>query len=141
MLAESLVGHDIRCIVDVGCGMGFSLRKNSHKMAIFSECWFGNVSHRSRRGSKIEGVEIHHLSFQQAIQNRWNRGEVDIITMNHVVEHLIDPKVDLQKSYDQLRPNGVLLIEIPHLNGWRRRWMKKNGGGAIFLLNIFICLL
>ena len=54
MLAESLVGQDIRCIVDVGCGMGFSL-ENSHKMAIFSEYWFRNVSHRGRRGSKIEG--------------------------------------------------------------------------------------
>ena len=98
-----------------------------------------NVSIAAEEAQNIEGLEIYHHSFQQAIQSQWNRGEVDIITMNHVVEHLIDPKVDLQKSYDQLRPNGILLIEIPHLDGWGRRWMK-NGGGAIFLLNIFICL-
>ena len=37
MLAESLVGQDIRCIVDVGCGWVFT-RKTRTKMAIFSEC-------------------------------------------------------------------------------------------------------
>lgn len=126
MLAESLVGQDIRCIVDVGCGMGFSLEKLAQKWPSSRSVGLEMSPIAAEEAQKIEGVEIHHLSFQQAIQSQiWNRGEVDIITMNHVVEHLIDPKVDLQKSYDQLRPNGVLLIEIPHLDGWGRRWMKK----------------
>jgi SAM-dependent methyltransferase len=126
MLGSVLEGKDIHSIVDVGCGMGFSLGKLTQKWPHAQSIGLEMSPIAAEEAKKIDGVEIHHLSFQQAVHEQlWEREQVDIITMNHVVEHLIDPRIDLQLAYDQLRIEGVMLIEIPHLDGWGRRWMKK----------------
>jgi len=40
----------------------------------------------------------------------------DVVTMWHVLEHLTDPKAVLRRLFELLRPDGVLVIEVPNLN-------------------------
>lgn len=44
--------------------------------------------------------------------------EMKSVTMYHVIEHLDDPKADIQRIFDALPPGGYLLIETPDLHGY-----------------------
>ena len=77
----------------------------------------------AEEAAKNKDLDVRNMSiWDLSCEN----GSVDIITMNHVVEHLQDPKKELQKVYELLCDNGLLLIEVPHLTGWGRscfgRW-------------------
>ena len=126
MLKQAIGDQQVQCIVDIGCGMGFSLEK-LYNLWSDARCVGLEMSPiAAEEAQKISGLEIHHESFQNASQKGlWNHGSIDIVTMNHVVEHLIDPKLDLQMVFEQLKEGGLLLIEVPHLDGWGRNWMKK----------------
>ncbi|MNT33906.1 bifunctional 3-demethylubiquinone-9 3-methyltransferase/ 2-octaprenyl-6-hydroxy phenol methylase [compost metagenome] len=39
----------------------------------------------------------------------------DVVTMNHVLEHLHDPAAALRKAYDLLQPGGLLWLATPNL--------------------------
>lgn len=45
----------------------------------------------------------------------------DLITLNHVFEHLVDPLKSLTTIRRWLKPNGVLFIEVPNLAGVRKQ--------------------
>jgi 2-polyprenyl-3-methyl-5-hydroxy-6-metoxy-1,4-benzoquinol methylase len=42
------------------------------------------------------------------------RLSVDVITMNHVIEHVHDPRTVLREAFDLLRPGGTVFIETPN---------------------------
>ena len=39
--------------------------------------------------------------------------DLDVITMNHVIEHLPSPKLSLQKLMEKLRPKGIFIGQTP----------------------------
>ena len=46
------------------------------------------------------------------------QGTYDVITMFHVLEHLLSPKLSFEKLYHSLNADGVLFIEVP--------WIETN---------------
>ncbi|MDA8303214.1 MAG: class I SAM-dependent methyltransferase [Actinomycetota bacterium] len=48
-------------------------------------------------------------------------GSYGLITMMHVLEHLIDPMAGLTAARQLIDPNGLLLIELPHWGSLGRR--------------------
>lgn len=44
-------------------------------------------------------------------------GSLDLVTLNHVVEHLADPWGALGRVHDWLGPEGLLFVEVPNLAG------------------------
>lgn len=42
---------------------------------------------------------------------------VDVITMNHVLEHLHDPVASLKEAFRLLLPGGKLWVQVPNLDG------------------------
>lgn len=46
-------------------------------------------------------------------QNRFN-----LINLNQVIEHVPDPASVVEKIYGELKPDGILNIETPSLDGW-----------------------
>ncbi len=44
-------------------------------------------------------------------------GSLDLVTLNHVLEHLADPWGALRRAHGWLAPDGLLFIEVPNLAG------------------------
>lgn len=56
------------------------------------------------------------------------REQFNVITMNHVIEHLHEPVATLRFCYQLLKPGGWLWIETPNLNSqdharYRANWL------------------
>lgn len=48
-------------------------------------------------------------------------GSLDLVTLNHVLEHLADPGASLNRVHEWLAPGGLLFIEVPDLAGVRKQ--------------------
>ena len=48
-------------------------------------------------------------------------GSLDLVTLNHVLEHLADPRDALRRIGAWLAPGGLLFIEVPNLEGVRKQ--------------------
>ncbi len=87
-----------------------------------------------RRGWTAEGTEISSAMVER-VRERLNlvihHGELeqlklqgqsyDAIVMNHVLEHVKNPKTTLESAARLLSPSGVLRIEVPNLAGLSSR--------------------
>jgi len=71
---------------------------------------------------EIHGVELdrtlNKIINEEGIKCYSNIDELeekyDVITLFHVVEHLVNPIETLEKLKKHLKPNGILLIEVPN---------------------------
>lgn len=48
-------------------------------------------------------------------------GSCDLVTLNHVVEHLADPWGALRRIHGWLAPDGLVFLEVPNLAGVRKQ--------------------
>lgn len=89
--------------------------------------WCGGVLHRLRDvASEVYGVELERAmcealnaedircypSIDDAVAE--HKGDIDILTMFHVLEHLDNPVEMLEKMKSLLKPDGVMIIEVPN---------------------------
>jgi SAM-dependent methyltransferase len=120
--ARLLFNHSktsVHRILDVGCGMGFSLGKLKEQWPDAEAIGLELSPVAAEEAAKNEGLHILNTTiWELEIEN----GSVDVVTMNHLLEHLQDPKKELQKVHQLLTKEGLLLVEVPHLEGWGRRW-------------------
>lgn len=97
-------------VLDIGCGFGESL-----------------AYHRSR-GCDAYGVEADRNVAAVAAKNGFNveiglfdpqkyqSGFFDYVTMNQVIEHVIDPVETLRGIRQVLRPSGVAILTTPNIS-------------------------
>jgi len=94
--------------LDVGCGNGATLRACSR----FLPQW------------KLCGTEVHDVDeaplrelpgFEQIVvgPNPDVPGTFDVISFIHVVEHIAGPAPFLRKFADKLKPDGLLVVQVP----------------------------
>lgn len=57
--------------------------------------------------------------------NAFEENSFDIITLNHVLEHLEDPYAALSRLYSWLRPGGYLNVEVPNIEATYHAPRKK----------------
>lgn len=60
------------------------------------------------------GVRLQFGGFETA---EATPGSLDLVTLNHVLEHLADPWDALRRIHGWLKPDGLLFIEVPNLAG------------------------
>jgi len=58
------------------------------------------------------GLNIHVGSYETAL---FKSEAFDLVTMYHVLEHILQPVALLQKVYQWLRPGGFLIVEVPNI--------------------------
>lgn len=95
-------------LLDVGCGNGVFLAR------------------AAEMGLRVEGCEpdpkavqtCREAGFQvvagDLFSPEFNGRAFDIITMNHVIEHVADPEAVLSRALELLRPDGVLWMALPN---------------------------
>jgi SAM-dependent methyltransferase len=110
-----LVGSDLK-VIDVGCADGLFLSeiKNAHPdfvlYGIEPDPRYGGFAERST------GAQVHIGDLNEIIeaQSDWN-GQFDLLVLSHVLEHLCAPNVKLAKMRELLKPDGLILIEVPNI--------------------------
>ena len=123
--AEMLCDHaeePVSCILDIGCGMGFSLGKLKTQWPQARAIGLELSPVAAGEAAKNSMLDIRNSSIWDV---ECDNESVSIVTMNHVVEHLQNPKKELHRVHELLSHSGLLLIEVPHLTGWGRRWFGR----------------
>lgn len=115
-------GKSFGKLLDFGCGKGLFLSFLDKKK------WYGlgveTARSRAEFGRRQYDVKILSEFYEEgAIEE----GNFDVICLFHVLEHLDQPKHLLQKLIkDNLKQDGVLIIEVPLFNSWQSRIAGRN---------------
>lgn len=105
-------------ILDVGCArgvLGNTLRKRGN--------WVGGIE-LSREAAAIAGTQLDAVwSFD--IQQEWpaelQRGDIDIVIISEVVEHVFDPVFVLKRVRAALKESGTVVLTTPNFMTWTNR--------------------
>ena len=58
-----------------------------------------------------------------------HEGRYDIVSMNHVLEHVVDPALALERAHALLRPGGWIVGQLPTVSSWEAQLFGRNFGG------------
>lgn len=56
-------------------------------------------------------------------------GRYDVVSMNHVLEHVVYPHTMLERTLDLLRPGGHVIGQLPTVSSWENKLFGHNWGG------------
>jgi SAM-dependent methyltransferase len=59
-------------------------------------------------------------------------GRHDVVSMNHVIEHVVAPREIAARTYDLLRPGGLAIGQLPSVDCWERALFGRYWGGYHF---------
>lgn len=95
-------------LLDVGCGRGAFLKAFNNIYPDWS--LFGcDIGERNRlEVESIPGVEAYYTQCIKDI-----KGEFDLVSLNHVLEHIPNPISTLKDMHKKLKPTGFLIIQVP----------------------------
>ena len=97
-------------LLDVGCGSGdFLIFMREHGM----QCYGVEPGEFNKKLMKENGIKVLNTTLKKA---RYEKDYFDIITINHVLEHVSNPEETLKELYRILKPNGTLIIATPQSN-------------------------
>jgi 2-polyprenyl-3-methyl-5-hydroxy-6-metoxy-1,4-benzoquinol methylase len=109
-----------KLLLDIGCGSGTFLHvARSH----------GFVSHGM--DSSASAVEIARTQYGLVVRNGaigsdvWGANRFDIVTMFHVLEHLPDPALGISYAAGLLKPEGILIIQVPNISSVQARLFRN----------------
>jgi SAM-dependent methyltransferase len=130
-LRDSLHGHNIRSIVDVGCGeisRLVELKKafGNNVEAIAFDIQF---SDEIVKGAKANDIKLVHGNVETDL-NALKDGAHDLIIMRQLLEHLRDPQRAVSGLAKKLAPGGLMIIDTPNLGGLDYHIFKKQHWGG-----------
>lgn len=110
-------------LLDVGFGDGAFLELAQ------SVGWLVNgvdLDSVSVKNARHRGLDVRHGGIE-AFEDMPNY--FDVVTMNHVIEHVHDPIDVLRRAYDLLKPGGQLFIETPNIEAYGHDKFKRHWRG------------
>lgn len=97
-------------ILDIGCGRGLFLDiMRTHGWTVMG-VEFGQAA--VEKASSAYGIDV--IS-ETRMQNELPDEEFDVITMNHVLEHVFNPVKTIQECARTLKNGGLLVISVPNI--------------------------
>ena len=118
-------------LLDIGCNTGYLLEAAAR--AGYDPTGQPAASKPARdgraRGRHILSCELADAGFDP--------DTFDVITANHLLEHLRDPRSVISEVARILKPAGIFYVTVPHLHGLRPRLLGAPGGRACILVSIF----
>ena len=104
-------------ILDIGCGIGIFLaeaRNRGWSAYGFDTSEFAINYAKNKLGlENVKKMDVQDIDYQ--------KNSFDVITMFHVIEHVLYPKELLKKCYTLLKPGGILLMETPDISSRRAK--------------------
>ncbi|HEX3540136.1 MAG TPA: methyltransferase domain-containing protein [Acidimicrobiales bacterium] len=117
-------------ILDLGCGdaaLTALVAARVPQATVVAVDWSSPCATAARgRGlpAVVAGVDERGLPFPAA--------SFDIVLMNEVIEHLVDPDFALDEAHRVLGPDGCLLLSTPNLAAWFNRLLLLAGVQPVF---------
>lgn len=115
LLRRSLVVKRGTRLLDIGCGSGNFLQI-ARRFGL--ECYGTDMYSGSQNVINSPEVKIYN---QRAEDISFPGDFFQVVTANHVVEHLIDPRIVLDKVRKILVPDGCFIIHVPNANSLNAR--------------------
>lgn len=111
-------------VLDIGCGKPSFLKQLYQKTNCTA--WGTDFSVEGWKTKEYDGIklsegDIHDLALPQ--------NHFDLITMWHYLEHDYHPSKTIRLAYKLLKPGGKLIIEVPNVDSYTRKWQKENWQG------------
>jgi SAM-dependent methyltransferase len=75
------------------------------------------INPRMATDARARGYDVDEGTLERMDLTR-HEGRYDIVSMNHVLEHVSDPVEVVRRAYRLLRPNGWLVGELPTNTSW-----------------------
>ncbi|MBI1884563.1 MAG: class I SAM-dependent methyltransferase [Chlamydiae bacterium] len=94
-------------LLDFGCGSGDFLEKMK---GLGMEVWGVDFSEIALRRARARGLNVLSLK-----ESHFPDEYFDVITLNHVFEHLPDPLLSLMDLRRVLKRDGTLIINVPNI--------------------------
>ena len=101
-------------ILDVGCGGGTLL--GLLKQRGFNPLGVDFSQEAARVAERDNGVRVIVGSLEQAV---FPRESFDIVTLFHVMEHVTNPRAVLAEVARVLKPDGVVILQVPNIDSWQ----------------------
>lgn len=101
--------------LDVGCGNGWVSEQVNKRgwRAEGIEPTTAGCERTRERGVTVHQGTINTLDLEH--------GAYDAVLFFHALEHVADPRQDLQRAIELMAPGGQLLIGIPNFGCWQRK--------------------
>ena len=119
--------HSLPRIIDVGCGSPALLNLIDTVSSRKLELYGNDFNPRVLELVESAGFKAIPGAFEKIdFENNF----FDLIIMNQVIEHLFDVPGILNKSFQLLKPNGVLYIETPSEDGLDTKLFQRHNWGG-----------
>ncbi len=115
-------------LLDIGCGNGRLLH-----LARRSGWQVKGIELAPKAADAVRrtlGVDVRVADFLTMTPAREELERYDVICLRHVLEHLPDSKLAMQKIRAMLRPEGYVLLEFPNVEAFDKRlkrWIVDRG--------------
>jgi SAM-dependent methyltransferase len=77
---------------------------------------------------RLRGYEVIEGSLETA-DLTGHLGSYDVVSMNHVLEHVVLPRLMLERAYELLHPGGWVIGQLPTVSSWEHDLFGHNWGG------------
>ena len=111
--------QECKTMLEIGCGGGFAL-KGFEQMGLEAE-GIETSDQASRFATDKLGMNVHHQSFETYSTSK----KYDLVMLNHVLEHFIDPVGMAPKLASLLNESGYLYIGVPDYGSFDRKRFGK----------------
>jgi 2-polyprenyl-3-methyl-5-hydroxy-6-metoxy-1,4-benzoquinol methylase len=105
-------------LLEVGCGYGFLLDEAKH----FFEYRVGTEF--SKAGVEIAASRAENV-YRGGIEQIPRRWQFDCVVATHVIEHVYRPLEFIKSLTAHVKPNGIVLLAAPDMNGLLRKTMGR----------------
>lgn len=123
-------------LLDIGCGDGsfLSLARTCGWVVTGLDLDPMAVANAARQGLTVHEGGIEYFEGQTEL--------FDVITLNHVIEHVHEPVEVLKRCHALLRPGGQIWLETPNIDSFGHARFQKNWRGLesprhVVLFNLY----
>jgi SAM-dependent methyltransferase len=123
----ALAGVSPGRVLDVGCGSGDLLE---HLATRGWDTYGIDPSAAAVEAAAKRGAQVHQGTL---FDQPWEPESFQLITLNHALEHIVEPVPALRQARTMLAPGGLLAIAVPNWACWQRKRLFRNRWSALDL--------